>query len=676
MKWLATLPYVRRLIGRPGGVPLRDARIDPLALLGPLGDFLAYCALVAAGASPARGQSVSFLIAAALYWLPYRRAGTRTSGRSSTLWLHLAVVILTAFVLRGGVFALLMSRWGWQGHAAMLLAVATTGAVLRPGYAYCISSRARTFASDAKWRLGALGLVIFALALRLIYSGQVELLPEETYYWNYSRHLAFGYLDHPPMVGWLISAGTALFGDTEFGVRIGALCCGAVASFFLYRLTRNLFGEASALVAVLLAQTLPFFFLAGMLMTPDAPLTAAWAAALYYLERALIGGRSEAWWQAGLCLGLGLLSKYTIGLLGLSMFVFMLLDARSRCWFRRWEPYGAALLALAVFSPVIIWNYQNDWASFAFQTSRRLADRPQFALHKLIAGALVLLTPTGLVSAALLLLRRTHAADGRDASVDGRDASVDGRDASVNGRDASVDEARKWRFMQVAVGVPLAVFAVFSLRHEVKLDWTGAPWVAAVPALACGIVHSAPAIQTGLRAWIRAAWAPTLAALVVFYAAGLYYLAFGIPGIGYSKHSELIPVGWQEFGARIRQLADDSEKASDKAPLIVGMDRYAIASELAFYAPDRAKSVSETTSAHLFGQVGLMYERWFPVNRQEGRTLLLVAWDRGDLASERLAPSVERLGPIEEGVIMRDNRVIRHYYYRLADGYRAIREPR
>ena len=666
MKWLATLPYVRWLIGRPGGVPLRDTRIDPLGLLGPLGDFLAYCALVAAGSAPARSQGVSFLIAAALYYLPYRRAGT--SGRSSGLLPQLALVILTTFVLRSGVFALLTSRWGWPGHAAMLLVVVTTGAALRSGYAYCISAMARSSGNDATWRLAAPGLVVFALALRLIYSGQVELLPEETYYWNYSRHLAFGYLDHPPMVGWLISAGTSVFGNTEFGVRIGALCCGAVASLFLYRLTRNLFGEATALVSVLLAQTLPFFFLAGMLMTPDAPLTAAWAAALYFLERALIGGRGAAWWRAGLCLGLGLLSKYTIGLLGLSMFVFMLLDSRSHRWFRRWEPYGAALLALAVFSPVIFWNYRNDWACFVFQTSRRLADRPQFALHKLIAGALVLLTPTGLMAAALLLVRRVHVGAEGDASVNGRGASVDEPDASIN-------EARKWRFMQVAVGVPLAVFAVFSLRHEVKLDWTGAPWVAAVPALAYGIVHSTQAIQTGLRAWIRAAWTPTLAGLVLFYAAGLYYLALGIPGVGYSKHSELIPVGWQEFGARIRRLADDTEKASGSAPLVVGMDRYAIASELAFYAPDRAKSVSETTSAHLFGQVGLMYERWFPVDLQEGRTLLLVAWDRSDLASERLAPSVERLGPIEEGLIMRDDRVIRHYYYRLAYGYRAIRKP-
>jgi len=67
------------------------------------------------------------------------------------------------------------------------------------------------------------------------------------------------------------------------------LCCGALAALFVYRLTRNVFGETSALLAVALTQALPFFFLSGLLMTPDAPLTAAWAAALYFLERALIG---------------------------------------------------------------------------------------------------------------------------------------------------------------------------------------------------------------------------------------------------------------------------------------------------------------------------------------------------------------------------------------------------
>ncbi len=636
--WLGTLVYSARM-HRTSLFPAAAA------VLGPLIDLIAYFAATGTGASSGRSQLVGFVAAAAFYCLAQMRARSTPSPPtvSVAFYLHLIAVTLSVFSLRSGVFALLRNSFGWPAQAAIVVAVIGTAALIRPGYAYCFSSARWTLGSGAGWRAGAMGVVAFAVLLRLIYSGQIELLPEETYYWNYARHLDYGYLDHPPMVAWLIGAGTAAFGDTQFGVRSGALCCGLITAFFAYRLTRNLYGEASGLVAVVLVQALPFFFLAGMLMTPDAPLTAAWAAALYFLERALIAERPEAWWRAGLCLGLGLLSKYTIGLLGLSACTFMLLDARARSWFRRRQPYGAALLALAVFSPVIFWNAQHEWASFVFQTSRRLAESPRFSLHKLIASVVVLLTPTGAAAAAVLLTRRAPDA-----------------------------EQRAWRFLQVAILLPLAVFAAFSLRHEVKLDWTGAPWLAAVPVLSAGIVNCASGLATGMRAWIRSAWVPTIVVLMLTYGAGLYALAFGIPGLRYGTHPELIPVGWRELGAQISALRHQAaDAARGQAPLIVGMDRYAIASELAFYAPDHAKSIAETTSAHLFGQVGLMYERWFPPAAEQGRTLLLVAWDRADLTSERLQSSVERLGPIEEGVLMRGQTAIRHYYYRFAYGYRG-----
>ncbi len=630
------------------------SRLDVVAILGPLIDVIAYFAATAAGTVAARSQAVGFAVAVALRYLPqlYAQAKGRSRTRDLTFYLHLVAVTLLLFFLRSGVFALLTSGWGWPGQVAIVISAAVTAAMIRPAYAYCIDYAKWSLSEGAGWRMGAVAVVAFVLLLRLIYGAQVELLPEETYYWNYSRHLDFGYLDHPPMVGWLIGAGTAVCGNTEFGVRIGALFCAVVAAFFSYRLTRNLFGEPSAVVAVLLMQTLPFFFLTGMLMTPDAPLTAAWAAALYFLERALIAGKSAAWWGAGVCLGLGLLSKYTIGLLGLSALIFILLDSRSRRWLRRWEPYAAALLALAIFSPVIIWNAHNEWASFVFQTSRRLAERPRFALHRLIASALVLLTPTGLAAAVVALVEPPPGAAGPTASM---------------------DEQRAWRFIQVTILLPLAVFIVFSLRHEVKLDWTGAPWVAAIPALAFGIVQSAQKLGTGVRAWIQTTWVPTIVVLLLLYGALLFHLAFGIPGLGYGKHAELVPVGWRELGANISRVAEATEKSRGEYPLIVGMDRYAIASELAFYAPDRAKSVAATSSAHLFGQVGLMYERWFPIDRQKGRTLLLVAWDREDLASERLNSSVERLDPIQEGELRRDHAIIRPYYYRLVYGYRGDR---
>jgi dolichol-phosphate mannosyltransferase len=495
-----------------------------------------------------------------------------------------------------------------------------------------------------QWRALAVGLVGYAFLLRLIYCAQVELIPEETYYWNYARHLDIGYLDHPPMVAWLISLGTALFGDTEFGVRFGALCCGAAAAFFVFRLARNLFDEPSALLALAMAQTLPFFFLSGVLMTPDAPLTAAWAASLYFLERALLGGRPSAWMWAGLSLGVGLLSKYTIGLLGVATFTFMLLDPESRRWFRRWEPYAALLIAGAVFAPVIIWNAQHDWASFAFQTSRRLAEQPRFSLHKLIGAALVLLTPTGLAAVAVVI-------------VGGRPRAM------ANG------VARGWRLMQVAVLVPLSVFVVFSLRHEVKLDWTGAPWAAALPLMAFGAAEANGAAPA-LSRWLRAAWPPTMIAMLLIYSAGLYYLALGIPGVGYTQHTELVPVEWRDFGVQIDGIADALRAKYRDRFLVVGMDRYAIASELAFYSHDRSRSVAETSSGHLFDDVGLMYERWFPVNQQLERTLLLVAWDPDQLAAAHLQKHVDRLEPVQEGVLVRDGRIVRRYFYRVAHGYR------
>jgi dolichol-phosphate mannosyltransferase len=492
--------------------------------------------------------------------------------------------------------------------------------------------------ADVQWRALVIGIVGYGFFLRLIYSARVELIPEEAYYWNYSRHLDIGYLDHPPLVAWLIRFGTTLFGNTEFGVRFSALCCGAAAAFFVFRLTRNLFGEPSALLALAMLQVLPFFFLSGMLMTPDAPLMAAWAASLYFLERALIGGRSRAWLWAGLSVGIGLISKYTIGLLGMASFAFILLDPPSRRWLRRWEPYAALLIAAVVFAPVIIWNAMHHWASFAFQTSRRLAEPPRFSLHKLIGSALVLLTPTGLLAAGAAVIGITP-------------------------------RTRASRFLQIAVMVPMMVFTLFSLRHEVKLDWTGAPWTAALPLMAYGLAE-AKGGGPGARRWLRVAWPPTILIMLLIYGAGLYYLVLGIPGLGYTRHTELVPVEWRDFARQIDGIADALRSKYGDKLLVVGMDRYAIASELAFYSHDQVKAVAATSSAHLFGDVGLMYEQWFPVELQTGRTLLLVSWDPANLAASHLENRVDGLDPVREGVLTRNGSVVRRYYYRIAQDYR------
>ncbi|HMH29147.1 MAG TPA: glycosyltransferase family 39 protein [Steroidobacteraceae bacterium] len=596
-------------------------------LLAPLLDILAFCAFVGSGASLRAGNAYAFAIGHALSLMlrwPELRAAEAAAWR---IVMRSAVVGFMALSLRAGVLALLAQRWGWAPQIGIVLAAALGLMVTAP-----------------RWRNTTLALIAYAFVLRLVYAGSVEMMPEETYYWNYSRHLDFGYLDHPPMVAWLIRAATAMFGQTEFGVRAGALLCGAITSIFVYKLTRNLFGAATALTALLLVQALPFFFLSGLLMTPDAPLAAAWAASLYFLERALIGNRSRAWWFAGVSIGVGMISKYSIALLGLVAVAFMAWDRQSRRWWARSGPYVGALLALAVFSPVIVWNAQHEWASFAFQTSRRLAETPQFALHKLIGSIIVLITPTGLLAViAALMARRTG--------------------------EETPDAARRRRLFNLAVLVPLSVFVLFSLRHDVKLDWTGAPWTAALPAMAFVMMNKD--LGGRFTSWIRAAWMPTILGLLLIYGAGLHYLVLGIPGVGYGKHIEVIPVGWRDLSAHVLETADAYRAQSGTEPLIVGMDRYAIASELGFYGGARMPSGLQTANSHLFGGMGLMYGRWLPPKSQDGRNLLLVAFSPGELDDKFIHARVETLGPIEDDVLMRNGVLIRHYYQRMAYNYRS-----
>jgi dolichol-phosphate mannosyltransferase len=624
-----------------------SARIDLIALLSPCGDLIAYFAAVGFGASVERGQIAGFTLAAAMSLASLLRAHLHRALRWTLgRYLVLITIALLALFLRSGVLGLLTNVFNWPAGAAIVFAVITTAAVIRSGIVYCARGASLRLGGGKDWRTGALGLLLCAWLLRLIYCAQIELLPTETYYWNYSRHLDFGYLDHPPMVALLIRTGTAVFGNTEFGVRISALCLSLVTAFFVYRLTRNVFGEPSAWLAALLTQTLPFFFFtSGMTMTPDAPLTAAWAASLYYLERALIAKHARAWWGAGLCFGLGMLSKYTIGLLGVAVCIFMVLDGQSRKWWRRPEPYAAAFIALAVFSPVIMWNAEHEWASFAFQSTRRLAEKHQFALHLFIASALVLVTPTGIAAAAALLRRRAPFCATDDATA----------------------RLRAWRFLQTCVGVPLAAFAAFSLFHEMNLDWPGPAWIAAVPVMAFGMVQVGDSGAGRLPALVRAAWLPTLLALLLFDGLRFQYFTVGIPGLGYGQVPESVPVGWRELG---RQIHDIKEHAGGD-PLIVGMDQYFLASELAFYAPNPRKAVLGTTNPSLFGRSGLMYERWLPPSAERGRTLLLVAWNAADLDAPDVQAAVESLAPVQTGELRRNGNFIRPYFYRFAYGYRA-----
>lgn len=101
---------------------------------------------------------------------------------------------------------------------------------------------------------------------------------------------------------------------------------------------------------------------------------------------------------------------------------------------------------------------------------------------------------------------------------------------------------------------------------------------------------------------------------------------------------------------------------------LVGMDKYFMASELAFYRRDGREGVEQTAGRHLFDDSGVMYVFWFPPEQQSGRVLLLVSFDPRDIEDRRIRRWFHQIGPIEEHVIHKYGRGVR-YFCRVAYDY-------
>jgi dolichol-phosphate mannosyltransferase len=99
-------------------------------------------------------------------------------------------------------------------------------------------------------------------------------------------HPALSYFDHPPMVAWVIRAGQLFLGKSELGVRIGGFLLSLFSTGLLYALGRSWFSRKAGLWAALL-QLLPLYFVYGLLITPDAPLTFFWLLTLYFISIAV-----------------------------------------------------------------------------------------------------------------------------------------------------------------------------------------------------------------------------------------------------------------------------------------------------------------------------------------------------------------------------------------------------
>ncbi|MFN4196928.1 MAG: ArnT family glycosyltransferase [Caldimicrobium sp.] len=209
------------------------------------------------------------------------------------------------------------------------------------------------------------GLFLFVLLVGKFYYLLELKLPlsyDESYYWDWSRKLDWGYFSKPPMVAWIIYLSTLFFGVKEFAVRMPALIMHIGSLVLFYILSFRYFGEIFARWHLFTLAFVPIFTVYSFIMTIDPPLLFFWTLSFYAFVEYLRKPTLLKALFSGLFLGCSLLTKQTSFLLLLIFFLYVYFFEKSLLSFKK--TYVIFLLALLLYAPNIYWNFKHQFLLF------------------------------------------------------------------------------------------------------------------------------------------------------------------------------------------------------------------------------------------------------------------------------------------------------------------------
>jgi 4-amino-4-deoxy-L-arabinose transferase-like glycosyltransferase len=251
-------------------------------------------------------------------------------------------------------------------------------------------------------------VVLVFTVLRLMTAANLDLRSDEAYYCTWSHQAPLSFLDQPPMVAWFERFGQLFFGDTALGARFAQILALPLIELILADIARRRTRRWNAALFVVLAMecALNYGFFA-IVIEPSAALLLFTSLILWALCRLDETGDARWWLLVGAAGGLALLSKYIVLLIAPALLLYLLLRPAQRRWLRTPWPYAAIGLALLLFSPVLAWNAQHGWASFAFQSVRLGSGEPpslggamRFVMYEsLFAGPVLLVAAVVAASA-------------------------------------------------------------------------------------------------------------------------------------------------------------------------------------------------------------------------------------------------------------------------------------
>jgi len=248
--------------------------------------------------------------------------------------------------------------------------------------------------SALTWWLLAIAAAFVALQFWAATVEPYGLLHDEPYYWVGAKRLGWGYVDHPPWAPWILAFATEILGDGRFVFIVVPALCGAATIVVTGRLAQR-FGahRYGQLLAGLCAATAPFFLIIFSFYSVNAFDVLFWSLASLALVEIIRTENDRLWLVLGMIAGLALLNKHTFVLIGAALAIAIIVSPLRRHLTTRW-PWSAAVLALALASPNLVWNFQHDWPSLQFYASRSGVNVPT----NLVEGVVVQVLGAGLGS--------------------------------------------------------------------------------------------------------------------------------------------------------------------------------------------------------------------------------------------------------------------------------------
>ncbi len=474
-------------------------------------------------------------------------------------------------------------------------------------------------------------LLISLLIWRLLFikiSG-FDLSPDEAYYWDWSRHLSWGYYSKPPLVAWIIALSCKIFGTSTFTVRLPAAVLSVGSLVWLFLLTKEMFGERAGLFAVLFSILTPGSCVLGFIMTIDPPLMFFWSLALYLLWKATEQNSLFYWILTGIAAAFGLLAKQTM--IAFLPIIFLYLYLHRREQIKSIGPFLILTIVFLAILPTLIWNANHQWITFKHTAHHFEEGGPKFhlelkTLFEFIGTQLIVFSPITWILMIFLFFKTI-------------------KDIKVN---------KKIAYLLCFSLLPLIPVVLLSLKQRVNANWPAPFYIAGfvlIGAYMCNsLCRDESAKVVDKKFIITSAFLVALVFTLLTYSIPWSINILGIKG---TRLDPTIRIrGWSELGKEAYQVLRPLSK--EYPGIFVMAYRRQTTSELAFYLPSRPQVYCYPGS-----RVTSQYDIWKGPKRGRDALVFIESDERVPRGLYRLFKKVEGLCPIKISLGAKNTRSFR-----------------